>query len=129
MMGQMHGATMPVGVVLSSSSEPINAHGEGPFALLLVDTDGVVLGHLGPYPEEDVIAVWRDVASRSGLVRMIVHDDGALIAISRQIGRLALGITHTRRHSVLDGRRPRFLTQRQSGTYTLRPGTSSPGAP
>ncbi|WP_375409908.1 DUF6101 family protein [uncultured Methylobacterium sp.] len=119
MIGKMQGASKPIGVVLSAATDFVGSHGEEAFALLLVDADSVVLAQLGPYFDDEVVAIWRAVASRSSLVRMIVCDDGRLHAVSHQLGRVALGTTHRRRHSVLSGRRPRFLAQRVIGSQAF----------
>lgn len=121
-MGRVGGGTVPVGVALAFASDESDACGEDRFALLLVDEAGTVLSSFGPFGDDDVVAVWRDCAARTGLPRMIVREDGTLATVSRQIGRVALGLTRTRRrHGLLNGRRPRFLVRRKTGTLPVRP--------
>ncbi len=112
----------PTGVALAFSEDATDTCGEDRFDLLLVGTDGAVIGRLGPFCEEEVVALWRDVAGKSGLARMIVREDGSLAPVSRQIGPVALGLTRTRRrHGLLSGRRPRFLVRRKTGSLPVRP--------
>ncbi|CAA2099348.1 hypothetical protein MBUL_00102 [Methylobacterium bullatum] len=120
--GRIGGGTEAVGVALAFASEDSDACDEDRFALLLVDGAGTTLGRLGPYGDEDVVAVWRDCSARTGLPRMIVREDGTLAIVSRQLGRVALGTTRARRrHGLLNGRRPRFLVRRKTGVLPVRP--------
>ncbi|MGU3538545.1 DUF6101 family protein [Methylobacterium sp. A54F] len=92
------------------------------FALLLVDAEGEVASRLGPFEEEDVVALWRDLAAKSGLPRMVLREDGVLAPVGQQIGRVALGRTRIRRrHGLLGDRRPRFLVRRKTGRLPVRP--------
>lgn len=110
------------GVALAFSEDESDRSGENRFELLLVDAAGGVVSRLGPFCEEEVVALWRDVAAKSGLVRMIVKEDGDLAPVSRQLGPVALGLTRTRRrHGLLSGRRPRFLVRRKTGSLPVRP--------
>lgn len=110
------------GVALAFSEDESDRSGEDRFELLLVDAAGAVVNRLGPFCEEEVVALWRDVAASSGLVRMIVKEDGDLAPVSRQLGPVALGLTRTRRrHGLLNGRRPRFLVRRKTGSLPVRP--------
>lgn len=116
------GALAPTGVALAFSEDASDTCGEDRFDLLLVGADSAVIGRLGPFCEDEVVALWRDVAGKSGLARMIVKEDGSLAAVSRQIGPVALGLTRTRRrHGLLSGRRPRFLVRRKTGSLPVRP--------
>jgi len=115
-------ALRPVGVALAFSEDASDACGEDRFDLLLMAADGTVIERLGPFCEDEVVAVWRDVADKSGLPRMIVKEDGGLATVSRQLGPVALGLTRTRRrHGLLSGRRPRFLVRRKPASLPVRP--------
>lgn len=115
-------AKRPVGVALAFAEDDSDMSGEDRFNLLLVDASGEVLARLGPFCEDEVVALWRDVAAKSGLTRMIVKEDGGLAPVTRQLGPVALGLTRTRRrHGLLSGRRPRFLVRRKTGTLPVRP--------
>lgn len=115
-------AIHPTGIALSFSEDDSDMSGEDRFDLLLVDAGGGVIARLGPFCEDEVVALWRDVAAKSGLPRMIVKEDGGLAAVSRQLGPVALGLTRTRRrHGVMSGRRPRFLVRRKTGALPVRP--------
>ena len=88
----------------------------------VVDADGHTLLRLGPYDEADVIAVWRALGAASGLALMVRHEDGRIEQPFPQIGRVQLGaIRIRRRHGLLNGRRPRFLTRRKTGRLPVRP--------
>ncbi|GJE17544.1 DUF6101 family protein [Methylobacterium marchantiae] len=121
-IGKVGGGTAACGIALAFASEASDACDEDRFALLLVDEAGTTLGRLGPFGDDDVVAVWRDCSARTGLPRMIVREDGSLATVSRQLGRVALGTTRTRRrHGLLNGRRPRFLVRRKTGMLPVRP--------
>lgn len=112
----------PVGVALAFDDDAAEATREDRFALLLVDAEGEVLMRLGSFTEEDVVAQWRDLAAKGGLARMLLREDGSLVPVSRQIGRLALGRSRQRRRNgSLSGRRPRFLTRRKATRLPARP--------
>lgn len=112
----------PTGVALAFSEDEADLCGEDRFDLLLVDADGAVITRLGPFCEEEVVALWRDCAAKSGLPRMIVKEDGVLAVVSAQLGPVALGRTRMRRRiGLLNGRRPRFLVRRKTGTLPVRP--------
>lgn len=116
------GGAVPAGVALAFATEASDLCGEDRFALLLVDAEGEVLARLGPFAEEDVVALWRDCAARTGLPRMILREDGDLAPVSSQIGRVALGrVRQRRRHGLLNGRRPRFLVRRKTARLPARP--------
>jgi len=72
--------------------------------------------------QDDVVALWRDCGAASGLPLLLETSDGAITEPYPQIGRLALGPTRIRRrHSFLNGRRPRFLVRRKTGRLAERP--------
>ena len=88
----------------------------------VVDADGRTLLRLGPFAEEDVIAVWRALGAASGLPLMIAHEDGRIERPFPQVGRVQLGPTRIRRrHGLLNGRRPRFLVRRKPTRLPQRP--------
>ncbi|WP_292504963.1 DUF6101 family protein [Methylobacterium sp.] len=122
MFGRIPGSSSPAGIALSFAGDDPEACGDDCFALLVVDAEGQTLGRLGPFHEDDVVAIWRDVAAKSGLPRMIVREDGQLATVSRQIGPVSLGTTRQRRrHGSLSNRRPRFLVRRKTGQLPVRP--------
>ena len=121
-LGTLPGASRLAGIALAFAADAAESCGEDRFDLLLVDGQGEVASRLGPFAEEDVVAVWRDLSNRTGLPRMIVREDGGLSPVSSQIGRLALGTTRMRRRcGLLGGRRPRFLVRRKTGRLPVRP--------
>ena len=94
----------------------------GRFQIDLIGRRGEVALSLGPYCETEVVAVWRQLATVSGLPLLIAGEDGRLSAIHRQIGRIVIGPRSDRsRLAVLSGRRPRFLTRRKTGWLAARP--------
>jgi hypothetical protein len=99
-----------------------NAGGdEERFQIALTAGDGrsVTVAELS---EEEAIAAWRDIGRSSGLSLLLETPDGAISEPYPQIGRLALGpIRIRRRHALLAGRRPRFLTRRKTGRLPERP--------
>ncbi|MDR7036541.1 MULTISPECIES: DUF6101 family protein [Methylobacterium] len=121
-LGTLSGAARPTGIALAFAGDDAESCGEDRFDLVLVDDQGEVLSRLGPFAEEDVVAVWRDLSAKTGLPRMIIREDGALSLVSRQIGRVALGTTRMRRRcGLLGDRRPRFLVRRKTGRLPVRP--------
>lgn len=71
---------------------------------------------------DDAVAVWRDCGRASGLPLLLETEGGVISEPYPQVGRLALGpIRIRRRHAFLNGRRPRFLTRRKTGTLGDRP--------
>lgn len=122
LIGRHPAARPAVGAALSYAEDDSEICGEERFHILLVDAEDKTLQQLGPFTEEDVVARWRDLANQAGLVRMIVREDGALVPVSQQIGRLMLGrIRIRRRHAGLGARRPRFLARRKTGRLPARP--------
>lgn len=95
---------------------------DGTFRIHAVDAAGAALVSLGPYAEEDVVAVWRSLAAASGLPLLVRGPDGELDRPYPQIGRLVLGrSSDPRRLAVLSGRRPRFLVRRKAARLPRRP--------
>jgi hypothetical protein len=91
------------------------------FQLALTAGDGrsVIVAVLD---QDDAIAVWRDAGRTSGLPLLLETADGAITEPYPQVGRVALGaIRIRRRHALLAGRRPRFLTRRKTGRLAERP--------
>ncbi|HEX8666101.1 MAG TPA: DUF6101 family protein [Beijerinckiaceae bacterium] len=92
------------------------------FAVDVTDAYGDTLVSLGTFSDEDVIAAWRRAGIASGLPLLIGRQDGTFATVSPQIGRVQLGeIRIRRRHGLLNGRRPRFLTRRKTGRLPVRP--------
>jgi hypothetical protein len=121
-IGQASGARRAAGIALAYAAEDAEITGSDRFTLILVDAEGGELQRLGSFDEADVVAVWRDIAARAGLVRMIVREDGILVPVTQQIGRLILGqVRIRRRHAGLGRRRPRFLARRKTGRLPARP--------
>lgn len=121
-IGSGDSASTPAGIALGFATRGSDDSGEDRFSLLVVDAEGEVLDRLGPFGEDDVVAMWRDIAGKSGLPRMILHEGGGLSTVSRQLGRVALGTTRQRRrHGLLNGRRPRFLVRRKAARLPARP--------
>lgn len=91
--------------------------------IAVVGDAGTVLMELGPYPEEDVVAVWRSLAAASGLPMLMEQPEGGFAPAYPQLGRLAVGAVAERRRrlAVLSGRRPRFLARRKPGAMPRRP--------
>jgi len=110
------------GIALSYADDEADLAEEDRFHLLLVNAAGRTVQCLGPFAEDDVVAIWRDVSAKAGLIRMIVREDGSLVPVSQQIGRVMLGHTRMRRrHAGLGARRPRFLARRKTGRLPARP--------
>jgi hypothetical protein len=85
------------------------------FRLVLLDGSRALLT-LGPYAEDDVVAQWRALGAAAGLPLTLRFANGAVVALSRQVGRLQVGPPWPRsRHKLLTARRPRFLTRRKTG--------------
>ncbi len=121
-IGRQPGARPAFGIALAYAAAAAEACGADRFGLILVDAAGEELHRLGSFDEDDVVAVWRDIAARAGLVRMIVREDGALAPVTQQIGRVLLGrVRIRRRHAGLGNRRPRFLVRRKTGRLPARP--------
>ena len=88
----------------------------------LVDSAGEGIMTFGPFPEEEVIAIWRSIVASAGLTPMIRAWDGYTEPLASQLGKLRLGRSQDRKRLiVLTGRRPRFLVRRKSGRLPARP--------
>ena len=110
----LSGASAPRGLALDFV--------EGEFIVQLWPADGAGPLRLGPYDYEDVVAVWRRMASTSGLPLLLPGPDGQLQQPYPQIGRLMVGARSERRRlAVLSGRRPRFLAKRRATALPRRP--------
>ncbi|NNM72967.1 DUF6101 family protein [Enterovirga aerilata] len=90
--------------------------------IVLVDGEGEAVISFGPFPEEEVIAIWRSIATKAGLAPMMRAWNGYTEPLACQLGRLRLGrVQDGRRLAVLQGRRPRFLTRRKSARLPALP--------
>ncbi len=71
--------------------------------------------------EAKAVAQWRSIARDAGLTLML--GEGEVYGPVRpQLGPVLLGeVRIRRRHGLLKGRRPRFLTRRKTGALPLRP--------
>lgn len=95
--------------------------GPGELAIVLVRRDGAPVP-LFVLDETDAVAEWRSIARDTGLALMVETGEGAFGPVRPQIGRLLLGeVRIRRRHGLLKGRRPRFLTRRKTGAMPVRP--------
>jgi hypothetical protein len=111
---RIEGALAPVGLALEFV--------DGSFLVQLWSAGGDGPIVLGPYEDEEVIAIWRRMAADSGLPLLLPGADGALQQPYPQLGRLLIGVRSDRRRlRVLSGRRPRFLTKRRSASLPRRP--------
>lgn len=121
-LGRQAGATPAFGIALAYAAATAETCGADAFNLILVDAGGEEVQRLGSFHEDDVVALWRDIAARAGLVRMIVREDGVLAPVTQQLGRVMLGrVRIRRRHAGLGSRRPRFLVRRKTGRLPARP--------
>jgi hypothetical protein len=72
--------------------------------------------------DENVIAEWRLWASTLGLPLLMEGMDGHTVAAENRLGEIEVDRPRARRrHSLLSGRRPRFLTRRRTGKLPLVP--------
>jgi hypothetical protein len=92
---------------------------------VFIDTiteDGSTLHRLGPFPEEEVSAIWRFFHDVSGLSLMSEEPGGGFYVMTEHLGLAVLGEHRARRrYAFLSGRRPRFLTRRKAGQWSLKP--------
>ena len=108
----------PAGVALRLDAD---AEASDTFDIALVDAEARPLMVLGPFPEDDVVAVWRSLAGTSGLPLMLQDAQGAVQSPFPQIGPLRLGEVRIRRlYGLLKGRRPRFLVRRKPARLPRR---------
>jgi hypothetical protein len=92
------------------------------FEIALVDDDGETLMRLGRFDENEVVAVWRELAATTGFPLLTQSEDGAVQHPFPQVGRVRLGrVRIRRRHGLLNGRRPRFLVRRKTTRLPRRP--------
>lgn len=92
------------------------------FLIEVVDRDSAMLVRLGPFDQDDIVAVWRALGASSGLPLMVERPDGGLDAPFARVGPLPLGAVRIRRrHALLNGRRPRFLVRRKTSRLPPRP--------
>jgi Family of unknown function (DUF6101) len=92
------------------------------FEIAVVDAYGIILLPLGRFSDEEAVAEWRKLGAGSGLPLIIERVDWSFDLPYPQLGRVQLGaIRIRRRHGLLNGRRPRFLTRRKTGRLPLRP--------
>jgi hypothetical protein len=102
---------------------PMKQEGEEEiFTIVVAGEDGTAITTLGPFTDEDAVAIWRSLGDTSGLPLVIVAHDGQLHRAFAKLGRLQLGQVRLRRRTGgLSGRRPRFLARRKSGVLPRRP--------
>ena len=115
------------GVAVRMVPETIGADGAG-------DGDGIAvveLMHRDPQLSlpltmasdlAEVVADWKAWARVLGLPMLIVEVDGSWREIETRIGQVVVGRARPRRaRSVMNGRRPRFLTRRKTGRMPAEP--------
>ena len=108
------GAEVPVGLALDFN--------DGRFVVQVWSGQGSTPLTLGPYDDEEVIAIWRRMAVTSGLPLLLPGPDGEMQQPYPQLGRILIGSrTDRRRLAVLSGRRPRFLAKRRATSLPRRP--------
>ena len=113
-VGGIEGARRPTGIGLALSGDV--------FRVVILDASGSALIELGPYAEDEIVAIWRSLSASSGLPLVIEGADGAWDQAYGQIGRLVVGPRIERRRlAVLSGRRPRFLVRRKPARLPRRP--------
>ncbi|MDB5511580.1 MAG: hypothetical protein JWR08_1063 [Enterovirga sp.] len=88
----------------------------------LVDESGRAMMSLGPFPDEEVIAIWRSLASASGLTALMRAGGGQIEPLAPQLGPVRIGRTKERRRTAgAVRRRPRFLLRRKGASLPRRP--------
>ncbi|GJD48190.1 hypothetical protein OPKNFCMD_0906 [Methylobacterium crusticola] len=121
-VGRLPGAAAAASLALCLDGDASDAAGEDRFAILVLDRSGDPLMPLGVHGDDEVVAIWRRLGAESGLPLVVIQEDGAVTAMGQQIGRVKLGAVRIRRrHGLLSGRRPRFLTRRKTARLPLRP--------
>jgi hypothetical protein len=99
----------------------IDPESEG-FCLAILDAEHRTLLTLGSYPEQEAVAAWHRLGLAAGLALAIEGPDGSVEVPYPQLGRVRLGpVRVRRRHALLSGRRPRFLTRRKTAHFPPRP--------
>jgi hypothetical protein len=92
------------------------------FDIVVAAQDGSAITNLGPFSDEDAVAIWRALGETSGLPLVIVAHDGTMHRTFAKLGRLQLGPVRMRRRvRGASGRRPRFLARRKSANLPRRP--------
>lgn len=110
------GGVRPAGVALRLDER---APDGADFEVALVDGDGGTLMVFGQFGEDEVVAAWRELGSKTGFPLLTQSEDGALQHPFPQVGRVQLGrIRIRRRHG---SRRPRFLVRRKTTRMPRRP--------
>lgn len=113
-------ATGPYGS--QAGAVALRRDGEQLFAVVLLDREGRLLHRIGVLPEEEVVAVWQALGLATGLPLVAQDEDGEILELCPQLGRVRLGrVRQQRRQVLLSGRRPRFLTRRKTGRFPRRP--------
>ena len=80
--GRMSGCRPAAGIALAFAADDAEICGEDRFEPAPRRCRGRRVARLGPFCEDEVVAVWRDIAARAGLPRMIVREDGVLAVVS-----------------------------------------------
>ena len=92
------------------------------FAINVLDRIDAPILSLGPFDEDEVVAIWRSLSARSGLPLAVSQSSGQIEWPFPQLGRLRIGAVQRRRRTPsLSGRRPRFLVRRKSARLSVRP--------
>jgi hypothetical protein len=98
-----------------------DADSDAPAEILLLRAEGEPVP-LGLHDPDEVLALWRGIAARTGLPLVVIDEQGEEHALFPQIGRLALGRIYTRRCvRFLGDRRPRFHLRRATTALPRRP--------
>jgi hypothetical protein len=104
----------PYGKAATGLALQADPRGDG-FHLVLISGSRALMA-LGPYPESDVVAEWRQLGARAGLPLMVRFANGTTLTLVAQIGHVSLGNAEpVYRKGALSGRRPRFLACRRTG--------------
>jgi hypothetical protein len=115
--GAPGGAVAPAALILRAVDPEADS-----FRIAVADREGRTLIDLGPFGDEDAVAIWRSLAASSGLPLVMVGLDGQVHQPVQQIGRIQLGAIRIRRAmALLAGRRPRFLVRRKTARLPRRP--------
>ena len=92
------------------------------FAINILDRIDAPILSLGPFDEDEVVAIWRSLSAKSGLPLAVSQASGQIEWPFPQLGRLRIGAVQRRRRTPsLNGRRPRFLVRRKSARLSVRP--------